>query len=322
MSQHFLLSPAARTLSLVQIMRMTDAEAFDTFKAIRWAKNGAEPLCPHCGGVKVYTLAEMPVRWKCGACRRKFSITSGTLFHSRKLPIRDYLAVVALFINAVKGSSALQISREMNVGPKAIFVLLHKLREAMASTLGNADLAGEVEIDGAYFGGHVKPENRKTDRADRRLVSEQTGKRQVVAVARERHGRAITWVVGRESEAVPMIRQRVASGTTVYADESSAWDILHASFPMLRVNHSAEYKSEEGASTNWAESYFARLRRAEFGQYHRISGHLLHAYANECSFRENNRRNDNGRNWTLTTAAALTQPKSATWAGYWHRSAA
>ena len=71
MSQHFLLSPAARTLSLAQIMRMTDAEAFDTFKAIRWAENGAEPFCPHCGGIKIYTLAEMPVRWKCGACRRK-----------------------------------------------------------------------------------------------------------------------------------------------------------------------------------------------------------------------------------------------------------
>jgi hypothetical protein len=78
----------------------------------------------------------------------------------------------------------------------------------------------------------------------------------------------------------------------------------------------------QSLSTKAGQVHFARLRRAEFGQYHRISGHLLHAYANECAFRENNRRNDNGRNWTLATAAALAHPKSATWAGYWHRKAA
>ena len=55
MAQHFLLSTAARTLSLVKVMRMSDAEAFDAFKAIRWADNGGEAVCPRCGSVEVYT---------------------------------------------------------------------------------------------------------------------------------------------------------------------------------------------------------------------------------------------------------------------------
>jgi hypothetical protein len=75
LAQHFLLSPAARTLSLKAIMRMDDAEAFGVFQAIRFANNGGEPFCPRCGAVKVYTLAETPIRWKCAACRRKFSVT-------------------------------------------------------------------------------------------------------------------------------------------------------------------------------------------------------------------------------------------------------
>jgi hypothetical protein len=37
LSQHFLLSAAARTLSLTSIVRMTDDDARDTFKRIRWA---------------------------------------------------------------------------------------------------------------------------------------------------------------------------------------------------------------------------------------------------------------------------------------------
>lgn len=242
---HFLNTPAARSLSIAQVLRLSDEEAFAVFRRVRFAANDGEPYCPHCGTLKVYTLSETPARWKCSACRRKFSVTSQTIFHSRKLPIRDYLAVIALFVNGVKGVSSLQMSRDMNVGAKSIFVMLHKLREAMGATLDNSSqLAGEVEVDGAYFGSRIRPANRKADRRQQRDDS----KRQVVVVARERRGRAIPWVVAREGAAVPVIRQHVATGTTVHADESGEWNILHASYPMKRVNHSVEFKSDDGAS--------------------------------------------------------------------------
>jgi hypothetical protein len=128
--------------------------------------------------------------------------------------------------------------------------------------------------------------------------------------------------VRSEADGVRFIRQHIASGTEVHADEAAGWNILHASYPMKRVNHSQEYVSEDGASTNWAESYFARLRRSEFGIHHRISGHRLQAYADEMAWRENHRRQSNGTHWNLITAAALAHPKSETWCGYWHRSAA
>ena len=142
---HFLNTPAARSLSIAQVLRLSDEEAVDIFKRVRFASNYGEPFCPSCGGLKVYTLAEQPVRWKCAGCRRKFSVTNGTIFHSRKLSIRDHLAVIALFCNGVKGVSALQMSRNMNVSPKSIFVMLHKLREAMGATLDDgSELAGET----------------------------------------------------------------------------------------------------------------------------------------------------------------------------------
>jgi hypothetical protein len=48
------------------------------------------------------------------ACRHQFSVTGGTIFASRKLPIRDYLAGITIFVNAVKGISALQLDRELD----------------------------------------------------------------------------------------------------------------------------------------------------------------------------------------------------------------
>jgi transposase-like protein len=296
-------------------MRMSDDAAHAKFVSIRFAANGGEPFCPHCGNLKIYTLAETPARWKCAGCRRKFSVTAQTVFHSCKLPIRDYLAVIALFCNGVKGVAALRMARDMNINPKSAFVLLHKLREAMGAAIGGDELEGEVEIDGAYFGSRTHPENRKADRRQLRRPE-----RQVVVTARERGlGQTRAWVVSRESEAVPAIRAAVASGTEVHADEAGAWDIMHASFAMKRINHSREFKSEDGACTNQAESYFSRLRRSEFGIHHQISGHLLQAYANECAWREDNRRVANGTQWRWVIGAALGSAKSVRWAGYWHR---
>lgn len=56
-------------------------------------------------------------------------------------------------MNGAKGHSALQLSRDLGVQYKAAFVLPHKIREAMASQIP-AELSGEVEVDGAYFGGY------------------------------------------------------------------------------------------------------------------------------------------------------------------------
>jgi ISXO2-like transposase domain len=283
-----------------------------------------KPYCPECGCAKVYAYATRKL-WKRSACRYQFSVTARTIFQDRKRPIRDYLLAIAIFVNGVKGHSALQLSRDLDCQYKTAFIIAHKLREAMGSEVHSPDqpeLAGTVEVDGAYVGGHVKPENRKADRRDRRLAEEQTGKRQVVVVAREVMGRTLPFIVGRESDAVALIRQHVASGTIIHADESSAWERLHASYDTRRVNHSQEYATDDGTSVNQAESYFSRLRRAEFGIHHRISGQYLYQYANEMAWREDRRREPNGLHWRRVTAAALRHPKSEIWAGYWQRTAA
>src|SRR6185437_11101166 len=100
---------------------------------------------------------------------------------------RDLLAAIAIFVNGAKGHSALQLSRDLDCQYKTAFVLAHKLREAMGAADKGAKVSGEVEIDGMYTGGYVKPTNYKEHRRDRRLAINQNGKRQVVIVARERN---------------------------------------------------------------------------------------------------------------------------------------
>ncbi|MGD2133377.1 MAG: IS1595 family transposase [Maricaulaceae bacterium] len=320
MAQHFLLSAQARTLSLAKVLRLSEEAAYEAFKRIRWAGTDGEPVCPRCGCVAVYEYRARKI-FKCKGCERQFSVTSCTIFASRKLDIRDYLAAIAIFVNGAKGVSALQLSRDLDVQYKTAFVLAHKLREAMAAEQQDVRLSGTVEVDGAYFGGYVRPENKVEERRDRRLKSNQTGKRRAVVVMRERGGRTLPFVFKGEDDSLPTVVERVAPGSVVHADEAPVWDRLHTMFALRRINHSVAF-SDDGACTNQAESYFSRLRRAEIGTHHRISGRYLYAYAGEMAWREDHRRQDNGRQFMAVVGAALAAPVSRVWKGYWQRAAA
>jgi transposase-like protein len=315
--QHFLLSAAARTLSLAKVMRLTDDQAFDLFRSIRWADTDGDAVCGKCGGCECYTFKARRI-FKCKACGSQFSVTSGTIFASRKMDLRDILAAIAIFMNGAKGHSALQLSRDLDCQYKTAFVLAHKLREALAAEQAASEISGVVEIDGAYFGGYVKPENRKVDRKDRRLRMHQTGKRMVVVVARERGGETLIHVAKTEAAGVPFVLATIKPGSTVHADEASHWDDVERKFLTKRINHSVEYSTPE-ACTNQAESFFSRLRRAEIGTHHHIAGVYLGAYAAEMAWREDNRRVSNGEQFLMATGAALAHPVSRQWKGYWQR---
>jgi transposase-like protein len=326
MAPHFLLSAGARSLSAAKIMRMSDSGVENVFLRLRWPETDGKPVCPDCGCSICYVCRRPTgqLRWRCKACRRDFSITSGTLFAWHKLPLRTYLLAVAGFCNEVKGKSMLAFSRELDVQYKTAFVLAHKLREAMASGTKGLQIGGEgrvAEIDGAYFGGHVRPENRTADRIDRRRAENRSGKRRVVVVMRERHGRTLAQVFGGEEAAVPTLRQRIAHGTVVHADESPAWNPLHARFAMQRVNHQDGY-SVDGACTNGAESYFSRLRRGELGHHHHIAGPYLVRYAQEAASPEDLRRVSNGEQTHGIIGLAMRNSPSVDFCGYWQRAQA
>jgi transposase-like protein len=323
MAQHFLLSRQAKTLSLATVFQMKDEEAEMAFRRIRWHETDGAPVCPACGGLDAYDCRRLKgaPRFRCRACVKDFSITSGTLFASHKLPLRCYLAAIAIFCNEVKGKSMLALSRDLCVSYKCAFVLAHKLREAMAVELKGRVIGGEgkvAEVDAGYFGGYVKPANLKADRVDRRFAENKTGKRKAVIVIRERNGNTLPAVFRSEGAALGFIKSRIAKGTVVNADESGAWNELHARYEMKRINHEEAY-SLDGACTNWAEEFFSRMRRGEIGHHHHIAGPYLLRFAQEASWREDNRRLSNGDQVSRVAGLAMKSKASPDFTGYWQR---
>ena len=323
MAQHFLLSRQAKTLTLGRVFRMSNAEAETLFRKIRWSETGGDPVCPHCGSLDAYDCrrANKAPRYRCRSCKKDFSITSGTLFASHKMPLRNYLAAIAIFCNEVKGKNALALSRDLGLSYKSAFVLAHKLREAMSEELKGRVIGKDIreaEIDGAAFGGYVKPENFREDRKDRRLKENQSGKRKFVVVIRERGGETLPGVFKSESHALKWISDRVTKGTVLHADDAPAWNDLHARFELKRINHERAY-SDGNACTNWAESFFSRLRRGEIGHHHHVAGPYLLRYAQEAAWREDNRRVGNKEQVERVTTLALGRKPSVDFCGYWQR---
>jgi hypothetical protein len=217
--------------------------------------------------------------------------------------------------------SALQLARCIDVSYKTAFVLAHKLREALSTESREIMLDGTVEIDGAYFGGHVRPANARADRVDRRLFKHRRAERRSVIALRQRDGMTVTGVFEREAEGVGFARSRVKPTARIIADETSHWDLLSGAFDLERINHSDAYSFLDGIHINGAESYFSRLRRMIRGQHHRVSPGALAGYAAHAAWLEDHRRQSNGALFEALIRNGFAAPVSRLWKGYWRRAA-
>jgi hypothetical protein len=252
-------------------------------------------------------------------------VTTGTVFAFCKMSFQDILAGLWFSVNSVKGKSALQLSRELGVQYKTAWVLLMKMREAVATRRFRMMLEGEIHIDGKYAGGHIKQKNRKEDRVDRRRARYQNFKRQTILTLREKmpfgpgRERTLTRVVRSEdpNEAREFAKKHVRKGSRIHADEHLSYDDLAGLQELFRVNHSKEYQTKGGANTNHVESFFSRIQRAYVGIHHRFSVRYFDWYAAEIAWREDNRHVDNGMlRWGMVHFAT-SRKTLRNLCGYW-----
>lgn len=323
--QHFLLSAKARTLSVRKVFEMSNDEAFALFREVRWGK-GEEVTCPVCGVIGKHYFKTTRKQWQCKDCGHTFSVTSGTIFAFHKLPLKVYLGAIAIYTNAAKGISALQLGRDLGVQYKTAFVLAHKIRESLMEQRELEKLDGEIHMDGAYVNGHIRPKNKKADRIDRRLAVNQKPNKRCVFVMRQKcqelaagANKTITFVLKSEnqSDVSKLADAHVTKSSTICADENNAYDPLHAKFDTHRVNHSVEYRADDGTTNNLAESYFSRFRRMQYGQVHKFRNLYLANYANEAAYREDTRRWSNGAIFSDIAKKCAHTRTHNDWCGYW-----
>lgn len=74
------------------------------------------------------------------------------MFHRTRTPLRLWFWALFLVARDKRGHSALQLSKGLGIPYDRAWLMLHKIRSAMAHRDSRYQLNGDVELDEAYFG--------------------------------------------------------------------------------------------------------------------------------------------------------------------------
>lgn len=132
-------------MNIVQIYEKFPTEAY-CIAHLEQARWKGEPKCTYCGSTNT-TPAPTEQRHHCNNCNTSFSVTVGTIFHHTHLPLQKWFLAVSLILNAKKGLSARQLSRDLQVNKDTAWRISMKIREAMSQNQQRELLTGIVEID-------------------------------------------------------------------------------------------------------------------------------------------------------------------------------
>lgn len=274
--------------------------AFAYVESVLWPQG---PVCPHCGtmeraykleGVRNKPNAEQREKgepgterfglWKCGDCRKQFTVRKGTIFEESHCPLHKWLQAIHLMCSSKKGISAHQLHRVLEVQYKTAWFLAHRIREAMRS----GDLTpfggggGPVEVDETFIG------RKKGEKV--RYGYEH--KYKVFALVDRETGVARSMVVDKVNTvtAAAIVRANVAKEARLMTDEARHYIKVGREFADHQIVRHQDGEYGRGEShTNTIEGYFSIFKRGMKGVYQHCAEKHLHRYLAEFDFRYTNR---------------------------------
>ena len=274
--------------------------AFEYVESILWADG---PECPHCGGLeRAYKLEGVRTKasrknpegkerhglWKCGHCRKQFTVRKGTIFEESHLPLTKWLQAIYLMVSSKKGISAHQLHRVLEVQYKTAWFLAHRIREAMRQ----GELApfgqggGGVEIDETFIGtepGAVKKAGVHHKMKVLTLVDRDTKQARSVVIDDLKPGTI-----------APIVSENVSREAKILTDQARHYKLTMGGYGggHFSVDQSAkEYVSftNPEVHTQTVENYYSVFKRGMKGTYQHCAKHHLHRYLAEFDFRYNHR---------------------------------
>lgn len=260
----------------------TEKDALIYLERLRWK---GHITCPFCGSDDVW-VNKKELRYYCYAENRSFSVLARTIFEETRLDIRKWFQAVALMLNAKKGISAMQVSRDLGVSYKTAWYCLMRIRCAFA---GQEELLhGIVEADVAFLGG--KPRKKNLFKLRHHKPGKRSPKAKIVAgVERGKKGRVFVKMIPDTTSETLMkvMKKNIGKQTAILiTDNDRAFQKLDQEFNRLFVTHSKEF-SKAGVSINKVEGFFSLMKRGLIGQYHKLSAKYLPFYLAEFTYRYN-----------------------------------
>lgn len=269
--------------------------AREKIEAMRWP-NG--PECPTCAQTDtVYRMQKLadskkpgrPGLLRCRACKKQFTVTTGTVFEASHIPLSKWLHALYLLRASKKGMSAHQLHRMLGITYKSAWFMAHRLRYAMMEG-PMADLfQGVVEMDETYVGAKRKRGSK------RGRPGADSHKTPVVALVERGTGRVRATTMPRVTgeNLKKMLDTHADGDVTLMTDNFSAYDKV-GRMDHQTVNHSEGEYVRADVHTNTIEGFFSLLKRGINGVYHHVGRGHLDRYCDEFAFRYEHRHISDG----------------------------
>ncbi len=312
----------------------TKEKCLDRIEEIRW---GGHPCCNNCGNLVVYRRKNKHL-WHCNKCNKDSSPLQGTIFEASKMPLPKWFQLISLMLNAKKGISSTQISRDIGVTYKSAWYSAMRVRCAMLDW--GEKLEGIVEMDETYVGGKPRkrggiatgdihtaapPDNvaslsnvfdrnemvkdRVTGKVSKR--GRGTDKLSVVGIV-ERKGRVVAKVMStiNSENLLRMLKQNVdITESTLMTDDLAAYNKMDEIIERFVINHSKKIYANSTIHTNNIEGFWSIIKNGLRGQYHVLSKKYLPFYLAEFCYRFNRRKMEGEEAFDETVENAVVSEK-------------
>jgi transposase-like protein len=267
----------------------TEKTCREFLEYIRWE---GKPFCPHCKYEdKIYRFKNGKT-YKCGKCRRDFTITVGTMFQNARIPIRKWFIAIYLFSSNKTSISSYQMARYLGITQPNAWYMEHRIRRVMKESKTFTQLLeGIIEVDETYVGG--KNRHRHWDKKFKHTQGRSIVDKAPVFGMLQRNGFVIVCALkslnGEKMRA--MIRKKVKKGSIVCTDEYRVYQGLDKYYVHKVVDHSrGQHQVEEIYHTNNIEGFWNFIKRSIKGTYRKVDRYYMNRYAVEAAFRYNTRK--------------------------------
>ena len=275
-------------ISLVELFdRFPDDETAEQwFKQNRW-KDGVTG--PKCGSHDIQQrTTRKPQPFRCRACRKDFSVKTDSIMHNSRLGYQTWAIAIFLITTNLKGVSSMKLHRDLKITQKSAWHLMHRLRKTFEAH--GARIEGIFEVDETYIGGLEKNKREsKKLKAGRGTVG-----KTVVVGAKHRASNPVTAKVIDNPDKPTLhgfIQEPVEAGSKVFTDDHKSYRELKHYYHQYVTHSAGEYVNEQ-AHVKGIESFWAMLKRAHKGTFHKFSVKHLDQYVLAFSGRHNIRELD------------------------------
>jgi len=325
-------------MGLLQKQFQDEDAAREHLEKLLWPSG---PVCPKCGVIneatqlthkqdtkeKKYKVHGRKGLFQCNGCRAQFTVTVGTIFEDSHIPLHKWLAAIYLMCSSKKGISALQLQRmllqeedpktgERRVGSyRTAWFMAHRIRWAMTQSPMPELLKGIVDVDETYVGGK--------DRGSGHKGRDLRGNKTPVLALVERGGNVRSFPIERATlrNIKPIMEQHIDPDTHVVTDDFPVYYWTRDVFPKHHVvqhkeGHYVRKEADLTVTTNTVESFFALLKRSNYGIHHHMSRKYLGSYCSERDFLYNTRKVSDDERMNKAVKAAegkrlmLKEPKN------------